>query len=126
MDNNGTTNTRIDEPFVFEPEYTFSISPLEPDAEKRDADEALVKCINELGRADIDYMSRLSGLSKEELAYELRHAIFQDPAVCFHKGSWSIDDGWMLRSQYLTGNIPEKLISDVDKLFEHLFVQSSN
>ena len=109
MDNNGTTNTRIDEPFVFEPEYTFSISPLEPDAEKRDADEALVKCINELGRVDIDYMSRLSGLSKEELAYELRHAIFQDPAVCFHKGSWSIDDGWMLRSQYLTGNIPEKL-----------------
>lgn len=104
-----TTNILFAEPLVFEPEYTFNISPQEPAAGEKSADEALVRCINKLGRVDLDYMSRLSGLSKEDLVHELRHAIFQDPTVCFRKGCWTIDDGWMLRSQYLTGNIPEKL-----------------
>lgn len=104
-----TTNVLFAEPLVFEPEYSFNTSPQEPDAGEKSSDEALVRCINKLGRVDLDYMSRLSGLSKEDLVQELRHAIFQDPAVCFRKGCWSIDDGWMLRSQYLTGNIPEKL-----------------
>lgn len=79
-------------------------------ADVASAADALVQCINRLGRVDLEYMSSLSGKSKADLIVALAgKAIFQNPAVFADADAWNEDDGWMLASQYLCGNIMEKL-----------------
>lgn len=79
-------------------------------AEDVSSDQALVTCLNKLGRVDLDWMSRYSGRSHDQLVLDLRgSAIFQDPAAFEADRHWSIHKGWQLRSQYCCGNIRWKL-----------------
>ncbi|MBO5745520.1 MAG: DEAD/DEAH box helicase family protein [Clostridia bacterium] len=78
-------------------------APLSPD-------EALIQCLNEVGRVDMKRLKNLTGLSVDVLRRELKNAIFQDPAVINSLGRWRSDEGWLLRAQYCCGNIYEKLL----------------
>lgn len=74
------------------------------------AADALVKCVNSYGRVDLKYMSVLSGKTVSELVDLLAgKAIFQEPLTFAKSPEWNEADGWLLASQYLCGNIPERL-----------------
>lgn len=77
------------------------------DAPHREAARALACCINEIGRVDLRWMVKTSGLSAEELTDALEGIIFQDPEG--YDPDCSDEDGWTLRGQYVAGNIKEKL-----------------
>ena len=68
---------------------------------------ALASCINTNGCVDLGWMMDASGLAFDELTEVLEGAIYQDPEVydIYHAD----DQGWMLRAQYLSGNIKTKL-----------------
>lgn len=74
---------------------------------KRDAFAALASCINTNGCVDMVWMMDASGLALDELTEALEGAIYQDPEIydIYHAD----DQGWMLRAQYLSGNIKTKL-----------------
>lgn len=72
--------------------------------------DALVKCVAKFGRVKLDYMSEISGRTKDEIIEALAgKAIFQDPRMFINADDWDPYTGWVLASQYLCGNIPEKL-----------------
>lgn len=74
------------------------------------AADALIKSVNKYGRVDLEYMSESSGRSKDELIDILAgKAIFQNPLRFARADEWNPYEGWLLSSQYLCGNIPEKL-----------------
>ena len=75
------------------------------------SDEALLACLDLYGRVDLKIMSRMSGISVEQLVLELDgSAIFQDPAVFEHQFTWNIYEGWVPAPRYLCGNLPRKLM----------------
>ena len=72
--------------------------------------DALIACVNRIGRVDMDELCRLSGKTEGDVAAILGgHAIFQDPEAFLTAERWNLHDGWVLRTQYLSGNIREKL-----------------
>ena len=73
----------------------------------RDAEKALIDCLNSLGRVDLPWMAENSGLSAGELTAALKGAIFQDPE--HYECHRSEEEGWLLRPQYISGNLKEKL-----------------
>ncbi len=74
---------------------------------KKDAVAALASCINHNGCVDMCWMMDASGLALDELTEALEGAVYQDPeAYDLHHAD---DLGWMLRAQYLSGNIKTKL-----------------
>ena len=67
--------------------------------------DALVRCRNELGRVDIEYISAVTGESCKSIIGALKGAIFQNPDTweeCFYKG-------WEMAEEYLSGNLMRKL-----------------
>ena len=74
---------------------------------KQDAVAALASCINNNGCVNMEWMMEATGLSLDELVEALEGAIYQDPEVydIYH----AKERGWMLRVQYLSGNIKTKL-----------------
>lgn len=102
----------IDELQMFDPIYDGDEIIINNTAEAQmlNSDDALVDCINKYGVVDLSYMSGVSGLPAEQLVVELRgSAIFQIPEEFAESDKWDITKGWVLRSQYLRGNIPLKL-----------------
>ena len=63
------------------------------------ASEALALSISEKACVDMEYMSKLTGKSQEELINELNGVIFLDPV----RGEWQTAD------EYLSGNVRQKL-----------------
>lgn len=98
-------------------EDSFSIEDMFPDGDDaavyhregvyKAADEALAACKDTLGGVNLSWMADFSGLSPEELKEALENVIFQDPEV--YDAHPYEDAGWVLRDQYLSGNIMEKL-----------------
>ena len=72
-------------------------------------DEALVTCLNERGAVEMKRLKELTSLTVEQLACALQGAIFQDPEALARLGRWRSDIGWVLREQYLSGNLHDKL-----------------
>lgn len=76
---------------------------------KKDAVAALASCININGCVNIKWMMDASGVSFNELIKALEGAIYQIPEEYdIHHAD---DQGWILRAQYLSGNIKTKLES---------------
>ena len=71
------------------------------------ADEALAVCKDTTGSVNLPWMAVFSGLSTDELKEALENVIFQDPEV--YDACLCEDAGWVLREQYLSGNIMDKL-----------------
>ena len=64
------------------------------------ANEALLVSLSEKAEVDLEYMSSLTGKSKEELAKELEGIIYKVPME---------DNKYVTADEYLSGNIREKL-----------------
>lgn len=84
-----------------------SLSPETGEEPHADAARALACCINKSGCVDLHQMAETSGLATWELRDALKGIIFQDPNV--YARCRSEDEGWILRPQYICGNIKEKL-----------------
>ena len=69
------------------------------------ASEALAVSISEKARVDMDYMSQLTGKTKEELAGELQGVIFRVPGQLEKDGT----PHYVTADEYLSGNVRRKL-----------------
>ena len=69
------------------------------------ASEALALSIAEKAKVDMEYMGKLTGLSKEELANDLRGVIFPLPITLDNGGSIN----YVTADEYLSCNVREKL-----------------
>ena len=70
-----------------------------------DVSVALIKSIRNLGKVDIEYISKITNLSIKEVILSLKGAIYQNPEKwdeCFYKG-------WETSDEYLTGQVKHKL-----------------
>ncbi len=76
-----------------------TIQPHRPVEHTETAAEALAVSLNELGRVDMQYMSRLCGKSETEIAAELSGVIFRVPG----------EERYATADEYLSGNVREKL-----------------
>ena len=76
-----------------------TIQPHRPVEHTETAAEALAVSLNELGRVDMEYMSRLCGKSETEIAAELSGVIFRIPG----------EERCATADEYLSGNVREKL-----------------
>ena len=63
------------------------------------AAEALAVSIGERAKVDLEFMSKLSGLSEDELVRDLHGVIFADP----------VKNEWQTADEYLSGNVRQKL-----------------
>lgn len=70
------------------------------------ASEALAVSMAERACVDMDFMSKLSGLSEEELYEELKGVIFLNP---MHGYGNSYEAKYLTSDEYLSGNVREKL-----------------
>ena len=70
------------------------------------ASEALAVSMAERACVDMDFMSKLSGLSEEKLYEELKGVIFLNP---MHGYGNSYEAKYMTSDEYLSGNVREKL-----------------
>ena len=62
--------------------------------------DAYVLSMNEKMHVDFDYMTKISGLSKDQLIADLGDKLYQDPAQNME---------WVSADEYLTGNVRQKL-----------------
>lgn len=69
------------------------------------ATEALAVSIGERAMVDMDYMSKLTGKSEQELFSDLKGVIFLNP----HYGNRIGDKKYLMADEYLSGNVREKL-----------------
>ena len=76
-----------------------TIQPHRPVEHTETAAEALAVSLNELGRVDMGYMSRLCGKSETEIAAELSGVIFRVPGT----------ERYVTADEYLSGNVRVKL-----------------
>ena len=76
-----------------------TIQPHRPVEHTDTAAEALTVSLNELGRVDMGYMSRLCGKRETEIAAELSGVIFRVPGT----------ERYVTADEYLSGNVREKL-----------------
>ena len=76
-----------------------TIHPHRPVEHTETAAEALAVSLNELGRVDIAYMSRLCGKNEVEIAAELSGVIFRVPGT----------ERYVTADEYLSGNVRVKL-----------------
>lgn len=85
-----------------------TIKPYEKVTSCDTAQEALQVCKNEQGIVDISYIEQLTGKGYEEVIDELGQAVYQSPLHAIN-GEYSPYEGWELASEYLSGNVKEKL-----------------
>ncbi|MEE0955802.1 MAG: helicase-related protein [Eubacterium sp.] len=65
---------------------------------------ALAVSMDRFGRIDLPFMSRICGMTVQELISELAGtAMWQDPKI--YDASHSDEEGWLIASQYLSGNL---------------------
>ena len=76
-----------------------TIQPHRPVEHTETVAEALAVSLNELGRVDMEYMSRLCGKSDAEIAAELSGVIFRIPG----------EERYATADEYLSGNVRDKL-----------------
>ena len=68
--------------------------------------DALIYSLNNLGKVDVDYMCKLTGLPPTVLTYRLKGYIYLDPRKWDKKYPAVI--GWVTKEEYLSGNIYDK------------------
>lgn len=82
----------------------YEMDPNAMDVKVDNASDALIASLNNLGKVDIEYMSKISGLKHKELIVSLKGSIYQNPSKweeCFYKG-------WETADEYLSGNLLRK------------------
>ena len=86
--------------------------------EVSDVASALIKCVHEKGLVDIEYISDISSLPKDEVINKLKGSIYQNPDK-FQNNRYL---GFELSDEYLSGNLYYKLkkAREANKLY-HIF-----
>ncbi len=84
--------------------------------------DGFVKCLNQKGCVDIEYISAITGEDYKTVIDKLRGSIFQNPDTwgdCFFRG-------WETAEEYLSGNIRQKLKSarEADQLYHGYFAEN--
>ena len=83
--------------------------------------DGLIHSLNNLGRVDIEYISKISNKTMQEVINDLKGYIFLDPA------KWDGDKlfykGWVTKEEYLSGNLVNKyrLACDMNDKFNGFF-----
>lgn len=77
---------------------TRTIRPLRDKQSADTAQEALLLCLNERGRVDLDFIAGMSGRTTDEARAELRGLVFQTPS-----------GELVTRDEYLSGNVRTRL-----------------
>lgn len=83
----------------------FDDSDLTDDVYVESISDGYIKCLNNLGRVDIEYIASITGTDCKTVINELKGSIYQNPETwgeCFYKG-------WETSEEYLSGNIRHKL-----------------
>jgi len=75
-----------------------AIRPLKNSAQISSAKDALLYCLNECGKVDLDRIAAMTVQTKDDIADALRGLIYETPS-----GTWVTAD------EYLSGNVVEKL-----------------
>ena len=68
------------------------------------AEDALRCSLNNRGCVDLEYMKKIYSKEESEIIEELDNLIYQDPSKIH-----DFNDGWVIASEYLSGNVKEKL-----------------
>ena len=68
------------------------------------AEDALRCSLNNCGCVDLEYMKKIYSKEEREIIEELDNLIYQDPSKVH-----DFNDGWVIASEYLSGNVKEKL-----------------
>ena len=69
--------------------------------------DALIRCIRDTGRVELSRIAESSGVTVLEAIEKLRGAIYRNPD---HWDGRSVDSGWEMADEYLSGNLRHKLI----------------
>lgn len=86
--------------------------------------DALVYSLNSFGKVDMDYISKLTGLTIEESALHLKGYIYLDPRKWDRK--YPTTKGWVTKEEYLSGNVYDKyqLASSYQLYYPKIFDQN--
>lgn len=85
-------------------ENIFNTDPRVQGVHSESISDALVLCLNALGRVDIEYISSITGANYKSVISTLKGSIYQNPETwneCFYKG-------WETAEEYLSGNLMRK------------------
>lgn len=85
-------------------ENIFNTDPRTQGVHTESISDALVLCLNALGRVDIEYISSITGANYKSVISTLKGSIYQNPETwneCFYKG-------WETAEEYLSGNLMRK------------------
>ncbi|MCQ2742607.1 MAG: DEAD/DEAH box helicase family protein [Bacilli bacterium] len=94
----------------------FEESPLDDEVGGRfSAKDAVLSCLNDRGRIDLEFMSKKTGIDKDSLIKELEGLIFRDPA------KWGEDlyKGFVTADEYLSGNLAIKYQQAVEASIQY-------
>lgn len=100
-----------------------TLSTGEVSEEKKPVDLLLVESLNLFGEVNIQYISRMSGLSVKLVVRQLKDAIFQLPEALTDCDGYDPYKGWVVSSRYLSGNLAYKLklAKKMNKRFPGMF-----
>jgi N12 class adenine-specific DNA methylase len=76
------------------------VYPQQNELQTDDPAEALARCLNDKGKVDLIYISRITNLTEQEIIRRLEKQILKNPKT----------DNWNTTDAYLSGNVVEKLI----------------
>lgn len=98
------TNVRVDDGIVCADQAVCFTQPtLRPTPQiaigQMTADEALVRCLNDVGQVDLPTITRYTGMDTAAVIAALQGRIYHDPAL----------DRWVTADHYLAGNVRRKL-----------------
>lgn len=83
-----------------------TIKPRQVITSVKTASEALTVCVAEKGHVDFNFMTRLSGITKETLIDHLRDVIYPNPEQTDETGDFI----YHTADEYLSGDVREKLV----------------
>lgn len=73
------------------------------------SDEALIVSLNQKGKVDLNYMSKISNRDIETLISELKGKIYRNPLIAEEYTEDRIEMGWETAEEYLSGYVIDKL-----------------
>ena len=88
------------------------------------ASDGLIYSLNNLGKVDITYIAKITGLSSQTVIDNLKGYIYLDPRHWNHKEPALV--GYVTKEEYLSGNIYDKycLARSYNEYYPHLFTQN--
>lgn len=89
--------------------YKRTIKPNKIIEKVETSDEALIVSLNQKGKVDLNYMSRISNRDIETLINELKGKIYRNPLVAEEYTEDRIEMGWETAEEYLSGYVIDKL-----------------